>query len=84
MPVPPGDEDVCQFLYDPTTQAFIGCPTIPHRQVIWKIIFAVPATLPAFNNARVRCESLHFLNILVKLNVNFLLDEFRGESLHFF
>lgn len=67
MPVPPGDENVCKFLYDPTTQAFIGCPTIPNRQVIWKIIFAVPATLPAFNNARVRCEALYLLNFTGKI-----------------
>lgn len=47
----------CNSLYSVANpNLFIGCPTVPNLQVIWRINFEVPAGFPSFNNARVRCK----------------------------
>ncbi|XP_070502424.1 uncharacterized protein [Chironomus tepperi] len=56
VPDVPGHDDVCPHLF--SDGVFHGCPTAPGRVYDWVIDMTVPATLPAFQNGRMRVEIL--------------------------
>lgn len=56
LPVPPPSDNACNDMY--RGGVFVGCPTVPNVEHVWRINYQVPTTIPAFNTAVVRCEYL--------------------------
>lgn len=54
LPLDPPDDDACNFTY--RNGVFVGCPTVPGEEHLWKIDFTIPTNYPGFSNSRVRCK----------------------------
>lgn len=54
LPVPEPDDNACNNMYRGGVN--VGCPTVPNVEHMWKLNYQIPTTIPAFANARVRCE----------------------------
>jgi hypothetical protein len=54
LPLDPPYDNACNHMY--RNNVFVGCPTLPHVQHVWRINMRMSPNYPALNNARVRCE----------------------------
>ncbi|KAG5673378.1 hypothetical protein PVAND_003434 [Polypedilum vanderplanki] len=54
LPLEPPYDNACNHMY--RNNVFVGCPTVPNVQHLWRINMLLSPNYPALNNARVRFE----------------------------